>query len=143
MVCAGGRPTMAMGGEFRAVVLQRVSERYQDFGPTLASEHLAADDQLPVSAETLRRWLRAAGTQAQGLPEASGAEGALRQTGAVGRQPAWTSPRSQSESLSGSSRKESSLEAKFQADADPSGRILKLQPRGHIYCAMTIWRLTA
>jgi transposase InsO family protein len=49
------------GGEFRAVVLQRVSERYQDFGPTLASEHLAADDQLQVSAETLRRWLRAAG----------------------------------------------------------------------------------
>jgi transposase len=49
------------GGEFRAVVLQRVAERYQDFGPTLASEHLAADDQLQVSAETLRRWLRAAG----------------------------------------------------------------------------------
>jgi hypothetical protein len=61
MACADGLPTMAMGGEFRAAVLKRVSERYQDFGPTLASEHLAADDQLQVSAETLRRWLRAAG----------------------------------------------------------------------------------
>ncbi len=33
-----------------------------DFGPTLASEHLAADD--GVHAETLRRWLRAAGQPA-------------------------------------------------------------------------------
>ena len=46
---------------YRAAVLQRVAERYADFGPTLASEHLATDDQLPVSPETLRRWLRAAG----------------------------------------------------------------------------------
>ena len=49
------------GAEFRAAVLKRVAERYVDFGPTLASEHLASDDRLPVSAETLRRWLRAAG----------------------------------------------------------------------------------
>ena len=49
------------GAEFRALVLQRVEERYADFGPTLASEHLASDDGLAVSAETLRRWLRAAG----------------------------------------------------------------------------------
>jgi transposase len=49
------------GAEFRAAVLKRVEERYADFGPTLASEHLAADDGLAVSAETLRRWLRAAG----------------------------------------------------------------------------------
>jgi transposase-like protein len=46
---------------FRAAVLSRVEERYMDFGPTLAAEHLASDDQLRVSAETLRRWLRAAG----------------------------------------------------------------------------------
>jgi len=38
-----------------------VEERYADFGPTLASEHLLADDQLEVHPETLRRWLRAAG----------------------------------------------------------------------------------
>jgi len=49
------------GAEHRAQVLKRVAERYVDFGPTLASEHLAADDQLSVSPETLRRWLRAAG----------------------------------------------------------------------------------
>jgi hypothetical protein len=55
------------GGEFRAVVPRRVSEREQDFGPTLASEHLAAADQLQVSAEL-------------------GTEGALRRTAAVGRQ---------------------------------------------------------
>ena len=41
--------------------MKRVEERYADFGPTLTAEHLASDDQLRVSAETLRRWLRAAG----------------------------------------------------------------------------------
>jgi transposase len=49
------------GAEFRAKVLKLVEERYADFGPTLASEHLLADEQLKVHAETLRRWLRAAG----------------------------------------------------------------------------------
>jgi transposase len=49
------------GAEFRAKVLKRVEERYADFGPTLASEHLSADDKLEVHPETLRRWLRAAG----------------------------------------------------------------------------------
>jgi transposase len=57
-----GRPSnRGYSGEFRAKVLQRVEERYADFGPTLACEHLLADDQLEVHAETLRRWLRAAG----------------------------------------------------------------------------------
>ena len=41
-----------------------MEERYADFGPTLASEHLAADDGLSVARETLRRWLRAAGRPA-------------------------------------------------------------------------------
>jgi transposase len=50
--------------EFRLAVLRRVAERYMDFGPTLAAEHLASDDGLAVSAETLRRWLRAAGQPA-------------------------------------------------------------------------------
>jgi len=49
------------GPEFRSRVLKLVEQRYADFGPTLASEHLLADDQLEVHAETLRRWLRAAG----------------------------------------------------------------------------------
>ena len=51
--------------EFRAADLKRVEERYADFGPTLASEHLAADDGLAVNPETLRRWLRASGRPAE------------------------------------------------------------------------------
>ncbi len=50
--------------DFRAAVLKRVAERYADFGPTLAAEHLASDDGLGVARETLRRWLRAAGEPA-------------------------------------------------------------------------------
>jgi transposase len=42
-------------------VLERVKVRYEDFGATLAAEHLASDDGLEVHAETLRRWLREAG----------------------------------------------------------------------------------
>ena len=51
----------AYGAEFRAAVLKQVQARYEDFGPTLASEHLASDDGLAVPAETLRRWLKQAG----------------------------------------------------------------------------------
>ena len=34
---------------------------YQGFGPTLASEHLANKHGFPVSRETLRKWMQAAG----------------------------------------------------------------------------------
>ena len=37
-------------------ILARVRHRYADFGPTLAVEHLAKDG-LPVSRETLRKWM--------------------------------------------------------------------------------------
>jgi len=37
-------------------VLARVRQRYSDFGPTLATEHLA-EDGLAVSRETLRKWM--------------------------------------------------------------------------------------
>ena len=37
-------------------VLARVRQRYADFGPTLAAEHLAQDG-WPVSRETLRKWM--------------------------------------------------------------------------------------
>lgn len=57
----GRQSNRGYGAEFRAKVLKRAEERYADFGPTLASEHLASDDRLVVSAETLRRWQRAAG----------------------------------------------------------------------------------
>jgi hypothetical protein len=36
--------------------LARVGQRYADFGPTLAAEHLAKDGFL-VSRETLRTWM--------------------------------------------------------------------------------------
>ena len=59
-LCGGGS-NRGYAAEFRAAVLKRCGERYEDFGPTLAAEHLASDDGLGVSAETLRRWLRASG----------------------------------------------------------------------------------
>jgi len=48
-------------GKFRQAVVERVQQRYADFGPTLAAEHLGSDDGLVVVAETLRRWLQQAG----------------------------------------------------------------------------------
>lgn len=53
----GRRSNRAYGVEFRQAVLARVQERYADFGPTLASEHLASDDGLVIPAESLRRWM--------------------------------------------------------------------------------------
>jgi transposase-like protein len=60
----GRASNLGYAAEFRAAVLKRVEERYGDFGPTLAAEHLAGDDGLAVSAETLRRWLRTSGQPA-------------------------------------------------------------------------------
>jgi len=51
----------AYTAKFRGAVLKQVQARYEDFGPTLASEHLASDDGLDVHAETLRRWMKEAG----------------------------------------------------------------------------------
>ena len=52
-----GRPSnrrLAAGWERK--ILTRVRERYADFGPTLAAEHLAQEGLL-VSRETLRKWM--------------------------------------------------------------------------------------
>lgn len=57
----GRQSNRSYGEEFRQAVLQRVKSRYEDFGPTLAAEHLASDDRLVVHAETLRRWMGEAG----------------------------------------------------------------------------------
>jgi len=57
----GRRSNRAYAMKLRAAVLEQVKARYEDFGPTLASEHLARDDGLEVQAETLRRWMRQAG----------------------------------------------------------------------------------
>jgi hypothetical protein len=45
----------------KAKALKLYSEKYADYGPTLAAECLAADDCVRVPVETLRRWLLAAG----------------------------------------------------------------------------------
>jgi transposase len=62
-----GRPSNhAHEKKFRQKVLRVVREKYggavgERFGPTLAAEHLAAEDGLQVDAETLRRWMLAEG----------------------------------------------------------------------------------
>jgi len=56
-----GRPSNRKIPEpFQQRVLARVQQRYADFGPTLAAEHLAKDG-LAVSRETLRQWMTQGG----------------------------------------------------------------------------------
>ena len=48
--------------KFRLKVLRLVRQKYSGevgvrFGPTLAAEHLASEDQMRIDAETLRRWM--------------------------------------------------------------------------------------
>src|SRR5271169_902263 len=52
-----GRPSnRKLDVSFERKVLTRVGQRYADFGPTLAAEHLAQDG-LSLSRETLRKWM--------------------------------------------------------------------------------------
>ena len=52
-----GRPSnRRLAGDYAQKVLARVRQRYADFGPTLASEHLAQEG-FTVSRETLRKWM--------------------------------------------------------------------------------------
>ena len=52
-----GRPSnRKFGAVFQQKVLTRVGQRYADFGPTLAAEHLAQEG-CSVSRETLRKWM--------------------------------------------------------------------------------------
>src|SRR5882672_5123070 len=52
-----GRPSnRRLTAGFEQKVVARVRQRYADFGPTLAAEHLAQEG-LPVSRETLRKWM--------------------------------------------------------------------------------------
>jgi len=56
-----GRPSnRKFPAAFERKVLARVGQRYADFGPTLAAEHLAKEG-LMLSRETLRKWLSKAG----------------------------------------------------------------------------------
>jgi transposase len=63
---AGRHSNAARDGAERARILALVREKYsgpidQRFGPTLAAEHLAAEDGVQVHHDTLRRWMLAAG----------------------------------------------------------------------------------
>ena len=63
---AGRTSVRAKPAGFRRRVLKLVRQKYggargERFGPTLAAEHLASEDQLPIDAETLRRWMLAEG----------------------------------------------------------------------------------
>src|SRR4030081_3153488 len=52
-----GRPSnRRLAARFEQKILTRVRQRDADFGPTLAAEHLAQEG-LPVSRETLRKWM--------------------------------------------------------------------------------------
>jgi len=51
-----GRPSnRRLATRLERKILRRVRQRYADFGPALAAEHLAQEG-LPVSRETLRKW---------------------------------------------------------------------------------------
>jgi len=59
---AGRSSNRAHDEKFRQQVLRRVRNKYsgavgERFGPTLAAEHLEAEDGLQMHAETLRRWM--------------------------------------------------------------------------------------
>jgi transposase len=57
-----GRPSnRRIPDKLKRTVLTLYAQRYADFGPTLATEKLAEHHGIPISDETLRRWLRAAG----------------------------------------------------------------------------------
>src|ERR1700731_2844794 len=52
-----GRPSnRRFAARLELKILRRVRQLYADFGPTLAAEHLAKEG-LPVSRETLRKWM--------------------------------------------------------------------------------------
>ena len=63
---AGRRSNRARPEKERKKILKLVREKYSGddntrFGPTLAAEHLAGEDQQKVHPETLRRWMLAEG----------------------------------------------------------------------------------
>ena len=63
---AGRKSNRARPGKERRKILKLVREKYSGdektrFGPTLAAEHLAREDELEIHPETLRRWMLAEG----------------------------------------------------------------------------------
>src|ERR1035437_8915557 len=63
---AGRASNRATPKKLRGKVLRLIREKYsgepgERLGPTLAAEHLASEDQITISASTLRRWMLAEG----------------------------------------------------------------------------------
>src|SRR5712692_8590837 len=63
---AGRRSNRAKPKQVRTKVVGLIRQKYsgeigQRFGPTLAAEHLASEDQIELSATTVRRWMLAEG----------------------------------------------------------------------------------
>jgi transposase len=63
---AGRESNRRKSKKFRERVMRLVGKKYsgeegERFGPTLAAEHLASDDDVEVNAQTLRRWMLAEG----------------------------------------------------------------------------------
>lgn len=63
---AGRSSNRATPKKVRMKVLRLIRQKYsgevgQRFGPTLAAEHLASEDQIEISATTVRRWMLAEG----------------------------------------------------------------------------------
>ena len=57
----GRSPGNAKSRQVRTQALAWVRKRYKDFGPTLACEKLAEEQDLCISRETLRQWMISAG----------------------------------------------------------------------------------
>jgi len=90
---AGRSSNRAQPKKVRRKVLRLIREKYSGevgvrFGPTLAAEHLASEDQIELSASTVKRgcWQRAAALERPGASAQERAKRALRRTGADGRQ---------------------------------------------------------
>jgi transposase len=63
---AGRRSNRAKPRKLRAKVVRLIRQKYsgevgERFGPTLAAEHLASEDEIELSASTVRRWMLAEG----------------------------------------------------------------------------------
>ncbi len=63
---AGRSSNRAKPKKIRAKVVRLIRQKYagavgERFGPTLAAEHLASEDQIELSASTVRRWMLAEG----------------------------------------------------------------------------------
>src|SRR5271154_6433722 len=83
-----GRPSnRKLAARLEQKILARLRQRYADFGPTLAAEHLTQEG-FSVSRETLRKWMTKAGLWRARSPPGNGVDvlrGRRGTTAALGR----------------------------------------------------------